>query len=184
MPDDRVARVYAAALFEAAQEAKRVPKVQADLAQFDAALQASSALRGALLDPQVDRAVKERVLADLTAGADQLVVNALRLMLQKGRITLLPAVHGEYERLAAQAARQVEVEVTSAVALSEQAERELVERVDRATGRHVRLTKKIDENVIGGLVLRVGDVVLDASLRARAEQLRAHIQHAEMRGGA
>ena len=76
------------------------------------------------------------------------------------------------------------VEVTSAVELSEQAEHELVERVDRATGRHVHLTKKIDANVIGGLVLRVGDVVLDASLRARVEQLRAHIQHAEMRGGA
>jgi F-type H+-transporting ATPase subunit delta len=96
MPDDRVARVYAAALFQAAQDAKRVPKVQADLARFDAALEASSALRGALLDPQVERAAKQRVLADLTAGADKLVVNALRLMLMKGRITLVPAVHEDY----------------------------------------------------------------------------------------
>jgi F-type H+-transporting ATPase subunit delta len=184
MPDDRVARVYAAALFAAAQDAGRTPQVHADLGQFDAALAASSALRGAMLDPQVERAGKQRVLADLTAGADQLVVNALRLMLQRGRIALVTGVYAEYERLAAEAAREVDVEVTSAVELNEPAERELVERVERATGRRVRLAKKVDENVIGGLVLRVGDVVLDASLRARVEQLRAHIQHAEMRGGA
>jgi F-type H+-transporting ATPase subunit delta len=182
--DDRVARVYARALFEAAQDAGRVPQVQKDLAQFDAALTSSSALRGALLDPQVERAAKERVLADLTAGTDQLAANALRLMLHKGRIALVPAVHTDYQRLAAEAARQVDVEVTSAVELSQRAERELVKRVEHATSRRVRLTKKVDEDVIGGLVLRVGDVVLDASLRARVEQLRAHIRHAEMRGGA
>jgi F-type H+-transporting ATPase subunit delta len=184
MPDDRVARVYAAALFEAAEEAGRTRPVQDDLAQFVAALAASSALQGALLDPQVERAAKQRVLADITAGADQLVVNALRLMLQKGRIALVASVQAEYERLAAEAAREVDVEVTSAVELTQTAERELVERVESATGRRVRLTKKIDQSVIGGLVLRIGDVVLDASLRARVEQLRAHIQHAEMRGGA
>jgi len=184
MPDDRVARVYAAALFEAAQDAGRIKQVQDDLTQFAAALAGSSALRGALLDPQVARAGKQRVLVDLTAGADPLVVNALRLMLHKGRMALVAGVLADYERLAAEAARQVDVEVTSAVELTAPAERELVERVERATDRRVRLTKKIDENVIGGLVLRVGDVVLDASLRARVEQLRVHIQHAEMRGGA
>jgi F-type H+-transporting ATPase subunit delta len=184
MADDRVARVYAAALFEAAQDAGRTRQVQADLGLFGAALAGSSVLRGAFLDPQVERTGKQRVLADITAGADPLVVNALRLMLHKGRIALVAGVLAEYERLAAEAARQVDVEVTSAVELNKPAERELVERVERATGRHVRLTKKVDENVIGGLVLRVGDVVLDASLRARVEQLRAHIQHAEMRGGA
>ena len=89
MADDRVARVYAAALFEAAQDAGRTPQVQADLGQFDAAMAASSALRGALLDPQVERAGKQRVLADLTRRrATSWCVNALRLMLQKGRIAL------------------------------------------------------------------------------------------------
>jgi F-type H+-transporting ATPase subunit delta len=179
-----VARVYAAALFAAARDAGRMQQVQKELAELGAALAQNAALRGALLDPQVEAARKERVLTVLMDGADKLLVNALRLMLQKGRIGLIPQVQAEYDRLAAEAEREVDVEVTSAVDLTDKAERELVERIEQTSGRRVRLTKHIDEDVIGGLVLRVGDVVIDASLRSRAEQLRAHIQHAEMRGGA
>jgi F-type H+-transporting ATPase subunit delta len=167
-----VARVYAEALFAAAAEADRVAAVQADLGAFDDALQASPQLRAALIDPRIDRAGKARVLAGLTAGGDQLVVNALRLMLEKGRIALTAEVRREFERLAADAARVIDAEVVSAVPLGERAERELVQRVRQATGRQVRLVKRVDPAVLGGLVMRIGDVVLDASLRARVAQLR------------
>jgi len=175
-----VARTYAEALFAAAQGAGRAKEVRADLGDFDDALESSPELRAVLLDPRVDKAGKERVLGSLTSGGDKLVANTLRLLLQKGRMTLVTDVRRELERLAAEAARVVEVEVTSAVPLGEAVERELIERVQRATGRRVRLEKRIDQDVIGGLVLRAGDVVLDASLRARVGQLRE--QMSGMRG--
>jgi F-type H+-transporting ATPase subunit delta len=173
--ESRVARVYAEALFAAADDAGRVERVQADLGAFDDALRGSPQLRGAMLNPQIDRASKARVLDGLTAGGDQLVVNALRLMLQKGRIALTADMRREFERLAAEAARVVDVEVTSAVPLGDEAEHELLARVRQATGRRVRLVKSIDADVLGGLVLRIGDVVLDASLRARVAQLREQL---------
>ena len=172
MSEGRVARVYAEALFAAAEDAGRVQQVQAELGAFDDALRSSPQLRGAMLNPQVDRASKARVLDGLTAGGDQLVANALRLMLHKGRIALTAEVRREFERLVAEAARVVDVEVTSAVPLGDEAERELLERERQASGRQVRLATRIDPEVLGGLVLRIGDVVLDASLRSRVAQLR------------
>jgi F-type H+-transporting ATPase subunit delta len=175
-----VARVYAEALFAAAQDAGRLEHVKADLGVFDDAFRGTPELRSAMLNPQLDRATKARVLEGLAAGGDQLVVNALRLMLQKGRIALTAEVRHEFDRLAAEAARVVDVEVTSAVPLGDEAERELVERVQQATGRRVQLVKRVDPDVMGGLVLRIGDVVLDTSLRARVTQLRE--QMSGMRG--
>ena len=70
------------------------------------------------------------------------------------------------------------MEVISAVELEPQDERDVVARVEKATGRTVRLTKRTDDSIIGGIVLRVGDVVMDASVRARVEQLREQMQRA------
>jgi ATP synthase F1 delta subunit len=176
MSEDAVARVYAAALFAAAAEADLVAPVCRQVAQFADALQTSETLRAVFFDPQVDASAKTRVLLGLTAGAERLVVNTLRLMLDKGRLAAVGGMRRELERMAAEAERTLDVEVLSAVPLGEPIEAAVVERVEKATGRCVRLSKRVDEAVIGGLVIRVGDVVLDASLRARVEQLRAQMQ--------
>jgi F-type H+-transporting ATPase subunit delta len=178
MNTEGVGRVYARALFEAAGEAETVDRVREQLSAFVAALDASPPLRAALQDPQIDIPAKSRVLAGVTGGGSPLLQNALRLMLERGRLNAIQEVNEEYERLAAELERRVEVEVTSAVPLQPDVEQTIVSRVQAATGRTVRLSKRVDPGVIGGLVIQVGDVVLDASLRARAAQLRTQMQRA------
>ena len=184
MSESAVARVYAEALFEAAAEAGEVERVRTQLGEFVDALAASPALQRALFDPQVDAAAKERVVAALSSGASPLLANVLRLLLVKGRLAVLGGVREQFERRAAQAARRIDVEVTSAVELGPELEKHIVGRVEGATGRTVRLTKRVDQGVVGGLVMRVGDTVVDASLRSRVEQLRKRMYVGDMRGGA
>jgi F-type H+-transporting ATPase subunit delta len=178
MSEGSVARVYASALFGAAQEAGAIDQVRSEIAQFAQALQESPQLIGSLLDPQVPGKVKQRVIEDLLEGGHLLSTNVARLMLAKGRIGAFPEMQVEFERMAAEAERLIDVEVVSAVALTPKDEQEVVTKVETATGRTVRLSKRIDEGIIGGLVLRVGDVVMDASLLARVEQLRVQMQRA------
>jgi F-type H+-transporting ATPase subunit delta len=182
--EGQVARVYARALFAAAQAADRVEPVRRELGDFVAALAASASLRHVLADPQVDEAAKRRVLAGLTGDAEPLVANTLQLLLQKGRLAVVEELSAELEALAVAEARVVKVEVTTAVDLGPDAEARLTAKVAEATGRRVELTKRVDAGVLGGLVVRVGDVIVDGSLRSRIGQLRRRLVTAEVRGDA
>ena len=184
MNEGQVARVYARALYAAAADAGKVDEVRRELGDFVAALAASASLRDVLADPQVDEGAKRRVLAELTRHAQPLVVNTLQLLQQKGRLVIVAELHEELEALAAAEAEVVKVEVTSAVALDADTEERLAARVAAATGRRVEMTKHVDAAVLGGLVVRVGDVIVDGSLRSRIRQLRQRLVTAEVRGDA
>jgi F-type H+-transporting ATPase subunit delta len=183
MSEEQVARVYAGALLEAARETGSVEHVGKDFKAFADALDASQPLRAVLFDPQIEVSAKQRVVAALTEGVDPLVANALHLLLDKGRQAAIAGVCREYEELAAEEARVVAVEVTSAVRLTPEIEESIARRVEEATGKRPQLAKRIDEAIIGGLVLRIGDVIIDASVRARLQQLRERLLTAEVRGG-
>jgi F-type H+-transporting ATPase subunit delta len=183
MSTGQAARVYAAALFEAAGEAGSVEPTRTDLHAFAEALAASPALADVMYNPQVDAAAKQRVLGALTRDADRLAAGVLGVLLQKGRIALAPDVVVEYDRFAAEQARVVDVELTTAVAVDAACEREIVARVEKTTGRTARLETRVDPGIVGGLVLRVGDKVVDGSVSARFRQLKSRLQYAEVRGG-
>ena len=178
-----IARVYATALFAAATAAGTVERTGADLRDFVQALDQSRPLANAVFNPQIDPEAKLRVLTQLTGDADRLAAGALAVMLEKGRITLAGEVADQYERFVAQAARVVEVEVTTAVPVAPDVERLIVERVRRSTGGEPRLTKRVDPGILGGLVLRVDDLLVDGSLRGRLEQLDDRMRTADVRGG-
>jgi F-type H+-transporting ATPase subunit delta len=181
--EDQVARVYAGALLEAAREAGSVERVGKDFKAFADALDASQPLRAVLFDPQIEVSAKQRVVGALTGGVDPLLANTLSLLLDKGRQAAIDGVCREYERLAAEEAGVVAVEVTSAVTLTLDAEERIVRRIEEATGRRPKLEKRVDETIIGGLVLRVGDVIIDGSVRSRLQQLRERLLTADVRGG-
>jgi F-type H+-transporting ATPase subunit delta len=181
--DTGIARVYATALFEAATAADTVERSGADLRGFVRALDESWPLANAVFNPQIDPEAKMRVLTQLTGDADRLAAGALAVMLEKGRITLAGEVADQYERLVAQAARVVEVEVTTAVPVAPDVERLIMERVRRSTGGEPRLTKRVDPDILGGLVLRVDDLLVDGSLRGRLQQLDDAMRTADVRGG-
>jgi len=179
---EQVARVYARALFAAAGEANVVEPVRQDLDAFVKAIDSSDALRGVLSDPQIEVSAKQRVVAEITREGQPLVANTLLLLLQRGRIAMLDELNEAYGALAAEAASRVKVDVTSAVELGPEARARIATRVEEVTGRRVELTQRVDPDIIGGLVLRVGDVIVDGSLQARIRQLRRRLATAELRG--
>ena len=182
MAEENVARVYARALFGAAQDARAVAPVGRDLGDFVAALAASASLRDVLADPQIDSAAKQRILVEITRGGQPLVANTLQLLLERGRFGLVAELREAYEALAASEADLVKVEVTSAIVLSAAVREKITARVAEAAGRRVELAARVDPDIIGGLVLRVGDVIVDGSVQARIRQLRRRLATAELRG--
>jgi F-type H+-transporting ATPase subunit delta len=182
LSEENVARVYARALFEAAREARAVAPVGRDLGDFVAALAASASLRDVLTDPQIDTSAKQRILVEITRGGHMLVANTLQLMLDRGRFGLVPELREAYEALAATEADLIRVEVTSAMELTTAAREKITARVAEAAGRRVELAARVDPDIIGGLVLRVGDVIVDGSVQARIRQLRRRLATAELRG--
>ena len=184
MSTGQVARVYARALFDAAGEANVVDAVREDLDALVTALRASAPLRSLLSDPQIDVSAKQRVVAEITRTGQPLMANALQLLLRRSRLAILNELNDAYGVLAAEAAALVKVDVTTAFELDPEASKQIAARVEEVTGRRVELTQRVDPGIIGGLVLRVGDVIIDSSLQARIRQLRRRLATAELRGEA
>ena len=137
MSEEQVARVYAQALFDAAREAKVVEPVRRELGDFVAALAASASLRKVLSDPQLETSAKTRVLAEITRGGQQLLANALQLMLERRRFAAVTELRSAYDALAIVEEGVVEVEVVSAAELSPETEKKIAARIKEATGRRV-----------------------------------------------
>ena len=182
MSEEQVARVYAQALFDAAKEAGVVEPARLELGEFVTGLAASAALRDVLADPQIDTGARRRVLAEVTRGGQPLLANTLQLMLERGRFAAVPDLQRAYDALAIVEEGVVEVEVTSAAELEPETEKKIAARIKEATGRRVELTRRIDPSIIGGLVLRIGDIIVDGSVKARIRQLRRKLATAEVRG--
>ena len=165
-------RIYAKALFEAAKEARRLAPVREELSDFVAAVQQVPELRELLRNPQLDPRAKGGALEAVLGDADELV---LLLLAEKGRAGQVEEIGREFERLAAAEERRLEVELTTAVELDDDEERRILEQIERATGRKVEATRKVDPELIGGAVLQAGSLRVDASVRGRLERLRQEL---------
>ena len=168
-------RIYAEALLEAAKDNDAVPRVREEFDDFAAALEASEELRDLLRNPQLDPDAKRDALAAVFGDASDVFRNFVRLAAEKGRIGELDEIHGEWERLLAAEERVVELELTTAVELSDEEAREIVRRIEQAGGRRVDATRRVDPDLIGGLVLQAGSVRVDGSVRGRLEGLRREL---------
>ena len=165
-------RMYARALFQAAQEAGRLEAVSTDLAALAAALDDVPELRAFLRNPQIEPAGKAEVLEQITAGADELVRNFVRLAAEKGRGGELADMNAELEALVARAQNRLTVELTTSYELSDDEARSIVEMIERASGRKIEATRSVDPSLIGGIVLQIGSHRADGSVRGRLERLR------------
>lgn len=165
-------RMYARALFEAADEADRVDAVASDLAAIAGAMDEVPELRAFLRNPQIDPAGKAEVLEQLTREADELVGNFVRLVAEKGRAGELPEISAELDALVAQAQNRLTVELTTAHELSNAEAKSIVQQIEQASGRTVEATRSVDPSLIGGIVLRIGSHLADGSVRGRLERLR------------
>jgi F-type H+-transporting ATPase subunit delta len=168
-------RVYAEALLEAAGEEGRLTEVREELAGFVAAVEESEELRDFLRNPQVEARMKRDALRAALADADELVRNFLLLVAEKGRIAEIDEIQDEFERLIAREARLLELELTTAVELSDEEAARVVGQIEDASGRRVEATRRVDPGIIGGIVVQAGSQRLDASVRGRLEQLRQEL---------
>jgi len=165
-------RMYARALFQAAQEAGRLDQVASELAALATAIAETRELQTLLRSPQVDPPEKAAVLGEISAGADELVGNFVRLVAEKGRAGELPEMSAELDALVAAAQNRLAVELTTALELSDEEARSIVETIEKASGRTVEATRSVDPGLVGGIVVRVGSFRADGSVRGRLERLR------------
>jgi F-type H+-transporting ATPase subunit delta len=149
--------------------------VHEELDDFAAAVAEVPELRSVLRNPQVEPGTKAGVLEELLGDADELVRNFLRLTAEKGRVAEIEEIAREFDRLVAREERRLDVELTTAFELSDQEAERIVRQIGEASGRTVDATRKVDPDLIGGLVLQAGSLRVDASVRGRLERLRREL---------
>jgi F-type H+-transporting ATPase subunit delta len=178
--EQQVTNVYAQALFEASRDAGTLEATGADLAAFASAMSDAKDLTAVLYNPRVDANVKKAIVSDVAAGGDDLFVNGVKLLIDKGHATLLFDFNDQFQKLVKKEQGLIEVEITSAVELPVEAKAKIRKRIEDATSKKVEITETIDEGIIGGLVLRFGDIIVDSSLKSRLEQLRSRLVQANL----
>jgi F-type H+-transporting ATPase subunit delta len=175
---EEIARVYSEALFEAAKDAGKLDEVREQLGEFADALDENRELAVFFFSPYFSSAEKRDGIKNAVSGAEPELVNFLELLAEKHRMPAIFRIRRELDRLWAQENRQLEVELTSAVELDPEIAEQVGEEIAKQTDRKVELSTNVDPDVLGGLVLRVGNMVLDTSIRTRLERLRREIARA------
>jgi F-type H+-transporting ATPase subunit delta len=145
------------------------------LAQFADALRSNRELALFFFSPYFSTAEKEQGLARVLTDADPAFVNFLKLLIENHRMPALFRVREQYEKLWEAEHRVLPVEITSAVELDAATTDSLGATIGERAGRKVSLSARVDPDIIGGLIVRVGNSILDASIRNRLEQLRRHV---------
>ena len=172
---EELAQVYARSLFEVAREQGKLDELREQLAQFADALEANRQLAIFFFSPYFSTAEKEQGLERMLDGAEESFMNFLRLLIEKHRMPVLFRIRHTYQRLWDEENKVLPVEITSAIELDSATTENLGTSIGERAGRKVTLAARVDPEIIGGLVVRVGNSILDASIRTRLEQLRRQV---------
>jgi F-type H+-transporting ATPase subunit delta len=170
-----VAHAYAAALFEVGKEKGKLDALRDQLGQFAEALDRDRDLQVFFFSPYFSSAEKIDGAKRAIVGADPELINFLALLIEKGRMPEIFRTRREFEELWKHENRRIDVTVTSAVELDPGVVSKIGEEIQRQTGQEVELASRVDEDILGGVVLQVGNMVLDASIRSRLEKLRKSV---------
>jgi F-type H+-transporting ATPase subunit delta len=172
------ARVYAEALFAAGEDKGKIDQLQEQLAQFADAVDGDRELQVFLFSPYLSSNDKMDGLRRAVTGAEPEFINFLELLIEKGRMPEIFRIRREFDELWKKAHQRLDVTVTSAIELDPGVVGKIGEEVERQTGEKVELSSRVDSEILGGIVLRVGNMVLDASIRTRLEKLRKSVASA------
>jgi F-type H+-transporting ATPase subunit delta len=172
---EELAQVYARSLFEVAMEQGKLDELREQLGQFAEALANNRELRIFFFSPYFSTQEQQQALAGLFVGADEQFVNFLKLLIENHRMPVIFRLRKAFEQMWEQENRLLPVEITSAIELDEGTTGSVAARIGESTGRRVTLTTRVDPSIIGGIVVRVGNSILDASIRNRLEQLRRQV---------
>jgi F-type H+-transporting ATPase subunit delta len=175
---EEIAEVYARALFEAAQEGDVLDRVHDELGQFAGALDEDRNLQVFLFSPYFSSEEKKQGVRRIVSDADERTVNFLELLAERHRMPALFRIRRIFDGLWADERKLLPVTVTSATELDQGLVDEIGKRIEEQTGREVELSSDVDPDVLGGLRVRVGNMVLDATVRNRLERLRKQVAKA------
>jgi F-type H+-transporting ATPase subunit delta len=169
------ARVYAEALFEVGRDKGKLDALQQQLGQFADAVDRNHELQVFFFSPYLSTAEKQEGIERAITGAEPELINFLELLVDKHRMTEVFRIRRELDELWKQENRRIDVTVTSAVELDPAVVEKIGQEVERQTGEKVDLSSRVDAEILGGIVLQVGNMVLDASIHSRLEKLRKSV---------
>jgi F-type H+-transporting ATPase subunit delta len=175
---EEIAEVYARALFEAAKEDGVLDRVHDELGQFAEALDTDRELQLFLFSPYFSSEEKKNGVRRVVTDADERLLNFLELLAERHRMPVLFRIRRVFDELWADENKLLPVTVTSATELDPGLVDDIGKRIEEQTGRRVELSSNVDPDVLGGLRVRVGNMVLDATVRNRLEQLRKQVAKA------
>jgi len=173
MPSEERTQAYADALLAVARAEGQHDETEDELFRFARVIEGSDELRDKLADPHIPVAVRLQIIADLLGGkATSATVSLINLVVGTGRVRELPAIVDEMVATGARQADKEVAEVRTAIALTDDQKTRLAAALANATGKQVEVKVIIDPTIKGGVIARVGDTVIDGSVRRRLEQLR------------
>lgn len=173
-----IADVYARSLFEVAREGGVLDRVRDELGEFVDELDRNRELQIFLFSPYFSSEEKKLGIAKLVSGAEERFMRFLELLAERHRMPVVFRVRRAFDALWARENKQLSAAVTSAVELDPATLAAIGERIEQQTGRRVELAAEVDPDLLGGLIVRVGNMVLDASVRNRLERLRKTVASA------
>jgi F-type H+-transporting ATPase subunit delta len=175
---EEIAEVYARSLFEVAKEHDALDDVREQLGMFTQALEDDREVAIFFFSPYFSTEEKKDGLHRAVEGANPIFMNFLEALLERHRMPAIYRIRARYDALWEEEHKLLAVEVTSAIALDESIVNEIGERIGEQAGRKIELSSKVDPEILGGIVLRVGNFILDASIRNRLNQLRKQVAQA------
>ena len=175
---EELAKVYARSLFEVAKEHGILAEIREQLHAFVEAVEENRDLRIFFFSPYFASHEKKDGIRRVLVDADERFVRFLELLAERHRLPVIFRIRRVYDELWAEENRVLEASITSAVELDEKVVKQIGKRIEEETGRNVELTSHVDPDVLGGLVIRVGNTVMDASVRRRLERLRRQVARA------
>jgi F-type H+-transporting ATPase subunit delta len=175
---EEIAQVYARSLFEAAKDQDKLDAIREQLGMFADAVAESHDLQVFFFSPYLSTQEKKDGLRRAIEGADEAFLNFLDLVVENHRMPVIFRIRREFDGLWEEENRLLPVEVTSAVPLDDATVQDIGNTIGEQTGQHVDLSSRVDPDILGGIVVRVGNAILDASIRNRLEQLRKQVAKA------
>ena len=172
---EEIGQVYARSLFEVAKEQDKLDEVKEQLGEFADALSESRDLSLFFFSPYFSTGEKQEGLEKTLEDADETVVNFLKVLLENHRMPAIHRIRSSYDELWAEENKRLPVEVTTAIELDDDVVQRIGDRIGEQTGQKIELNASVDPDLIGGIVLRVGNSIMDASIRNRLNELRRQV---------
>ena len=172
---EEIAEVYGRSLFAVAKESSKLDEIHEQLGEFADALDSNQEMQVFFFSPYFSTPEKEDGLGKVVTGAEPIVENFLKLLIEKHRMPTVFTVLRVFDELWQRENKLLPVEITSAIELDKKTVKQIGDRIGEETGQKIELSERVDPDILGGLVVRVGNSIIDASIRARLDSLRKQV---------